>query len=520
MALYSDLVGAISQAAYFARLMARHVVNGVPTDTWLSLVNTGLSTTQYASEVFAELRALITGIFRSRYLDEWQGLIDSAVDAADLAAIEARIEIEARNVYGIERQAAQLQLARFVLTSATGAPPQSINPGDSAGTIGSTGQLWYAAETAQLEPGQKAVVLYRAAEAGANYNVPIGTTLELKTSLVGVSIDNRASGAATALGVGAAGLLLYAVQAGVTVQVVNNGASLPLTTTGNLGTKLITIQLRTDGAAVALSTADEVRLALNAAVSALGIPQLLLYTALAGSGAGVMQVTASPVALAWDGSYIQEAGADPEAIARLRRRCETRLDTIGGGGGSGVPGGAVGTEDALVYWALATPAGYKASPVRWVRVLSNNKLGAMSGGESTVVLASTAGGITVADVAAVAANFEAPKKYWGGLNVVSAITAPIAIVGTVHVRPASGKTLSDVSTSIAVALAQFLQIIGDEWSVNDTPLIYPDKLLSIISGADNVAISHMELTVPAAPITLAWNEFPTFDTTALAITYG
>ena len=87
-------------------------------------------------------------------------------------------------------------------------------------------------------------------------------------------------------------------------------------------------------------------------------------------------------------------------------------------------------------------------------------------------------------------------------------------------RPASGKTLSDVSASIAVALAQFLEIIGDEWSVNDTPLIYPDKLLSIISGADNVAIGHMELTVPAAPITLAWNEFPTFDTTALAITYG
>ena len=55
MALYSDLVGAISQAAYFARLMARHVVNGVPTDTWLSVVNTGLSTTQYVSEVLAEL---------------------------------------------------------------------------------------------------------------------------------------------------------------------------------------------------------------------------------------------------------------------------------------------------------------------------------------------------------------------------------------------------------------------------------------------------------------------------------
>jgi len=520
MALFSDLVGTISQATYFARLMARHVANGVPTDTWLSLVNTGLSTTQYTSEVYAQLRALITGIFRALFIDEWQGLIDGAIDAADLAAIEARIEVVARNVYGITRESAQLQLARFVLTSATGAPPQSINPGDSAGTIGTTGPIWYAAESAQLEPGQDAVVLYRAGEAGASYNVPIGTSLELKTSLVGVSVDNRASGAATALGVGSAGLLLFAAQSGVTVRVVNNGASLPLNTTGNLGTKLITIQLRTDGAGVALSTADEVRLALNAAVAALGIPQLLLYASLAGSGAGVMQVTATPVALAWDGSYIQEAGADPEAIARLRRRCEARLDTIGGGGGSGVPGGAVGTEDALVYWALATPAGYKAPPVRWVRVLSNNKLGAMSGGESTVVLAGPAGGITAADVTAVAANFEAPKKYWGGLNVVSAITAPIAIVGTVHVRPASGKTLSDVSASVAVALAQFLEIIGDEWSVNDTPLVYPDKILAIISGADNVAISHVDLTVPAAPITLAWNEFPTFDTAALAYTYG
>ena len=71
MALYSDLVGLVSQAAYFARLMAQHVKNEVPVDTWLSEANTGLSTTQYVSELLAQLRALITGTFRAMFLEEW-----------------------------------------------------------------------------------------------------------------------------------------------------------------------------------------------------------------------------------------------------------------------------------------------------------------------------------------------------------------------------------------------------------------------------------------------------------------
>lgn len=520
MALYSDLVGLVSQAAYFARLMAQHVKNEVPVDTWLSEANTGLSTTQYVSELLAQLRALITGTFRAMFLEEWQGLLDGAADAAERESIEERITIVGRNLYGTEREQPQLQLARFTLVASDGAPTQTIDLGAVAGSLGSNGLLWAAEESGTLAPGQRLVVLFRASAAGADHNIPVGTPLELKSALVGVTIDNRASGPATAVGFGNSGLLMNAAQAGVTVELVLPGANQPLVTTGNLGTKRLTVQLETDGGGAAISTSEDVRQALATAVSALGVPQLLLSVKNAGTGAGVMAPTTSPIALDWDGSYIQEAGADRESALRYKRRCETRLDTIGGGGGGGIVAGSVGTEDALVYWGLQKPAGYKASPVRYVRVLSNNRLGAMSGGESTVILAGAAGAITAMDVAAVAENYESPKKYWGGLSVVSAVTATIYIYGTVHVRPAAGKTLDDISTSIAVALAKFLEIIGEEWSTNETPIIYPEKLAAVIDGADAVAISRVDLTFPPGPTTLAWNEFPAWDTTNLVIQYG
>jgi hypothetical protein len=297
-------------------------------------------------------------------------------------------------------------------------------------------------------------VLFRATQPGAQHNVPIATSLELKNALLGVSVDNRATGAATAIGTGNAGLLLFAAQAGVTVELLNNGASLPLTVAGNLGTKRITVQLRTNGAAVVQSTAEEVRFALASASLASNVPALLAAVQNAGTGALVMAAVAA-TSLKWDGSYIQSAGADRESVSRLRRRCETRLDTIGGGGGSGFPPGATGTEDALVFWGLYTPAGYEASPVAWVRVLSNNRVGTMSGGESTIVLASEAGVLSAADVTAVAANYESPRKYWGGLNIVAASNLTIILIGVVHVRASSGKTLAEVSDAIDQALIAF-----------------------------------------------------------------
>lgn len=519
MSLFKDLQKAVTQSEYFTRLMAAHAANEVPTATWLSVVNIGLSITQYVSEALAQVDSLLTETFRALYLEEWQGLLDDAASDTDRARIEERFRINARNFYGIEYSAAQLQVARFVLTSVATAPTQTLAAGSVAGTPGN-GLLWASQLEADLVPSQRAVVEFQAAEAGASYNVPIGTTLELKSTFVGVTITNQASGPATAVGSGNAGLYLYAADTGVTVQVVNSGASLPLTTTGNLGTKLITIELRTDGGGVAQSTADEVRLALNAAVAALGIPQLMIYARNQGNGSAVMAVTAAPIPLDWDGSYIQSAGSDIESAQRLRRRCETRLDTIGGGGGLGLPPGLLGTEDALVFWGLATPTGYTASPVRWVRVLSNNKLGVMSGGESTIILASQAGAVSAADVAAVALNYENPRKYWGAINIASAALTTIPLIGVVHVRASSGKTLAEVQESVSIALANFLDVLGDEWSRNSSPTIFSNKLIGVVDGADTSAIIWFEWTGFVGSIVLSWNQFPAWNTSGMVYQYG
>lgn len=518
MGLFKDLHKAVTQSEYFTRLMAYHAANEVPTATWLSVVNIGLSLSQFVSETIAQCDALLTETFRALYLEEWQGLLDGAATAADRERIEERFRINARNFYGIEYEAAQLQVARFVLTSTSTAPTQILPAGSIAGTPGN-GLLWAAQLEADLVPSQRAVVEFEATEAGASYNVPIGTTLELKSTFVGVTITNQASGPATKVGDGNAGLYVYAAQVDVTVEVVNLGVSLPLLVTGNLGTKVVTVQQRTDGGGVAQSTADEVRQAINAAGG--NVAQLVIYARNQGTGASVMVTTPlGGVTLDWDGSYIQSSGSDVESAMRLRRRCETRLDTIGGGGGLGLPPGLLGTEDALVFWGLARPEGYKASPVRWVRVLSNNKLGVMSGGESSIILASQSGAVTAADVAAVTGNYENPRKYWGAINVASATLLTIPLIGVVHVRASSGKTLAEVQEAVSIALANFIDVLGDEWSRNASPTIYANKMISVVDGADPSAIIWFEWTGFVAPIVLAWNEFPEFNTAGVVYQYG
>lgn len=108
-------------------------------------------------------------------------MLAEAQTADEREAIEQRLTIVARNVYGIEREAPQLQLARFTMVSGATAPSQAINAGDIVGTLGDSPLLWAAEESATLETGQRAVVLFRATQPGSAHNVPIATTLELKT---------------------------------------------------------------------------------------------------------------------------------------------------------------------------------------------------------------------------------------------------------------------------------------------------------------------------------------------------
>lgn len=508
MPLLSDLISSVSGVEYVRRLRARYDANGVPWRTWLSVVNIGESLTQYVSEALSQDREVIKQYAAGLWLEFWE-------DASELART-----LFAKSQYGLDREQPQLQRARFLLRADAGAASQTLAAGAIAGTAGPTGLLWYADEAAQIEPGQRALVTFVASAAGPAYNVPIGTTLELKSTLAGVSLSNPPSGEATNLGSGTSGLVLHAAQDGVSVEVIDPGAAgQPLLVTGNLGTKRLTVSLATDGGGVTTTTAEQARDALMRAVGATAVPQILLFARNLTSGAGLLQPTTSPLPLAWAGTYISTAGASLESKDRLRRRCETRWDTLGGGGGDGNPPAAVGTEDALVHWGLQTPAGYTASPVRWVRALSNNYLGAMSANYTTIILAGPAGPLPAADVAAVAANYERPKKYWGRLVVVSAITGSIPVAGTVYVRSASGLTLEEIAAKVATSLAEYQQILGEDWSRNQAPIIYPQKVGARVEDADKVAIARVDLTFPPAPVVLAWNEFPVFDTTTLGYAF-
>ena len=69
----ADLLSIRTQVQYFQDLMARHKANGVPTSSWLSIVNVGLSLTQIASEVLADLRARISYIAAGLFLETATG---------------------------------------------------------------------------------------------------------------------------------------------------------------------------------------------------------------------------------------------------------------------------------------------------------------------------------------------------------------------------------------------------------------------------------------------------------------
>ena len=75
------------------------------------------------------------------------------------------------------------------------------------------------------------------------------------------------------------------------------------------------------------------------------------------------------------------------------------------------------------------------------------------------------------------------------------------------------------SLAVDLALANFKNTIGDEWSRNEAPIIYPSKLVGVLDSADPVAISRVELTAPIAPVVLTWQEFPEFDTSGIVYSY-
>lgn len=166
------------QAAFFAEMISLHKTNGVPVDAWLSTVNVGLSQTQINALLFANERLARSQLAQATFLQYASG------DGLTLFA---------RSQYSLERYLAQVTKGTIRLVSTATAPLYNFVAGQvTVGTTGSTtNQKLYTNITGgTLAPNGTLDLIFEAAEAGASYNIPNNTPLDLKTSFVGVTVSN------------------------------------------------------------------------------------------------------------------------------------------------------------------------------------------------------------------------------------------------------------------------------------------------------------------------------------------
>jgi len=484
---FSDLMQDKTEAQFAVEIDAKHRANEVPVGQWRSLVNLGLSLSRFVAEKLSQAWGQSVAIGASLFLDSATG---------------TGLKLFAQSAFGLTALPPQTQLARFLLANVSGGSQQTFAPGDiEVGLVGSDRLIWTNIDGGTLEGGSTLLLRFEAKEAGPAYNVALSYALELKTAYPGVSVTNPASGSSVTIGSGNSALKFWTKVANAEVQIVDPAANnQPLTVSGNLATNTLTISLRTDGGGALQSTAEEVRAALKAALSATGVPQLLLDVQNAGDGTGIVQATSGQVPLPYDGTYIERAGALEEPEDRLKTRCRTRLDTLSGGGGDGAPQGAAGTADALRYWALATPTGYGASPVRDAKTYSNFLSGSVSQNDITVVLEGF-NVLSTADIAAVAANFQSPQKYSLGcdLTVVACSVISQGITGTINYRAAAGVPLLELQALVATKLAELAD------TLRCGALLYPSAIVAAIHAV-GPAIVSVSITVPPFPVAPAWNE--------------
>lgn len=179
MTTFNDLLAEKTQATWFTEARARLRSWGVPVDSWLSIVNTGLSTTQYLAEGLATVGAQVRGILRALFLDTSSG---------------DGLTLYARSQFGLERLDRRSTIGNLVFTAAVGAGPYAKNAGEiTVGTPGSKGQLYTNLDALTLPAGASRTVRIAALTPGAAGNVPAGSITELKSpAMGGVSVMNYA----------------------------------------------------------------------------------------------------------------------------------------------------------------------------------------------------------------------------------------------------------------------------------------------------------------------------------------
>lgn len=188
MSVLTDIFAEVSQGTYYNNLINAHKLNGVPVDSWLSSVNIGISFTQIFSENLANLRNYISLLAKSSFLETAATLTDS-----EGLEIRDALTLLAKSQYQIDRNAAQFSQLNVRLVSTAGAPSYFFLPGQI--TIGTQGppslQKTYTNITGGiLNPSGFIDLVFSANNPGASYNIPNTTTLDMKTSFVGVSVSN------------------------------------------------------------------------------------------------------------------------------------------------------------------------------------------------------------------------------------------------------------------------------------------------------------------------------------------
>lgn len=505
MTLLADVITAVSDSSYWARLTTAFDVAAppVPWRQW-SVRNPFLAVSRFLTQAAAETRAVVAYLAGGMYLDTGEG---------------SALELFVKSQYQLTPTGPVFARGRLLITGVGGSPAKTFVAGDvvvgTPGPFGPASRLYTNTEGGSIDSAGILMMTFSAQVAGDAYNLPVDSALELKTSYAGLSVTNPASGPATLVGNGNAGLLFNAAAAGVTVAVVNVGANQSLVV-APIGS-LVLISLATDGAGAATSTADQVRIAARHAID-FGL-SLIFDCRNAGNGTGIVAITAAPVALEYAGTWLSQAGAPAQSGDILKTLAASRWDTRGGGAGDGAPPSDAATADALTYWGLQVPAGYAASPVRRIRINSNldPDTGLASGGVIAVMIAGPAGALTAADVAAVDALYYNPRKFaWAARLVVrSAANLIVTLVGTVYVKMASGRTLAGAQALVEAALTTYAQGDDTEPGFDIGQELYPQEIGARMAVADKAGIRNVDLTLPAAPVAATYAQIPVLDLSGL-----
>jgi len=197
------------------------------------------------------------------------------------------------------------------------------------------------------------------------------------------------------------------------------------------------------------------------------------------------------------GLWKTQIGIDAEPDDKLKERCRARWGTIG----------AECNEEAMIYFALLPPAGYTASPVKYVRVMSDWLQMQYWPGAVTVVVGSDAGTLPIIDLNAVRANYENPQKYGIGrvLDVVNMNLKLVGITATVNVFSSSGASLTDIQAKVEASLADYETLLG----IGE--VLAPQKIGARMEDADKSAIRDVVLSSPNVMVEPLFYEKVKFD---------